>query len=376
VTVKTPIYLDHHATTPVDRRVLEAMLPHFTETFGNASSRDHVFGHQAAEAVETARGQVAALLNARPSDVVFTSGATESDNLALLGVAEHSTERGDHVITVATEHKAVLDTARWLETLGKRVTYLPVDQYGLVDPDDVRRAITDRTVLISVMAANNEIGTLAPLEEIGRIAREKGVLFHTDAAQAAGHVPLDVDRLCIDLMSLSGHKIYGPKGVGALFVRSRHPRVQLSPLIRGGGHERGLRSGTLNVPGIVGMGKAAEIARDEMAASAKRLASLTDRIYDQLRTALGGIERNGHPERRLPHNLNVYIAGIESKTLIVNLPDLAFSTGAACTSSTVEPSHVILALGYGVERAHQSIRLGLGRLTTDEEVDYVIDRLI
>ena len=357
------IYLDHNATTPVDPRVLEAMLPYFTEVYGNAASIDHEAGHVANQAVERAREQCARAINARPEEIIFTSGATESDNIALFGVAERYADKGDHIITCVTEHKAVLDCCQRLEQQGKRVTYLPVDQYGMVDPDAVRKAITPQTILISVMFANNEIGTIAPVKEIGAIAHEHGVLFHTDAAQAVGHVPVDVEAMQIDLLSFSAHKVYGPKGIGGLYVRRRGPRVKVAPVIYGGGHERGVRSGTLNVPGIVGMGKAMELGAKEMKAEASRYREWTQQIYDQLCAELGAenVALNGHPTERLPHNLNVSLKGIESKSLVVQLKDIAISTGSACTSATVEPSHVILALGFGEERAHSAIRIGVGR---------------
>jgi cysteine desulfurase len=373
--VRTPIYLDHHATTPVDPAVLEAMLPYFTQEFGNASSVDHVFGRRAETAVEQARHSVAELIGARESEIVFTSGATEADNLALLGVAESLQDRGDHIITAVTEHSAVLDALRWLEQQGKRVTYLPVDRYGLVEPDAVRRAITDRTILISIMAANNEIGTIAPIAAIGSVAREHGVLFHTDATQAVGHIPIDVEAMHIDLLSLSAHKFYGPKGVGALYVRRRNPRVKLAPIIRGGGHERGLRSGTLNVPGIVGLGKAGELSRRTMTKEAERVKALGLMLYRGLATSLDDVELNGHPDQRLPHSLNIFIPGVEAKSLILQVPEVAFSTGAACSTARVEPSHVLQALQLGPDRPYSSIRLGLGRSTTEREVRYVVERL-
>lgn len=357
------IYLDHNATTPVDPRVLEVMLPYFSEIFGNAASVDHEPGHQAQQAVERAREQCAKLIGARPEEIIFTSGATESDNIALFGVAERYVDKGDHIITCVTEHKAVLDCCAELERRGKRVTYLPVDQYGLVDPNAVKKAITPQTVLISVMFANNEVGTIAPIAEIGAIAHEHGVIFHTDAAQAVGHVPVDVNAMNIDLLSFSGHKVYGPKGVGGLYVRRSRPRVKVAPVIYGGGHERGMRSGTLNVPGIVGMGKALELAGKEMKADAARYREWTQEMLSQLRAELGeeNVALNGHPTQRLPNNLNVSIHGIESRSLIVQLKDVAISTGSACTTAKVEPSHVILALGLGEYRAHTAIRIGLGR---------------
>lgn len=370
------IYLDYNATTPVDPRVLEVMLPYFTEFFGNAASNDHEFGLEAKRAVDKAREQVATLINASPDEIIFTSGATESDNIALLGVAEKYAGKGDHIITCVTEHKAVLDTCKRLEKLGRRVTYLPVDHDGLVDPDDVRRAITPQTILISIMAANNEIGTLAPLTEIGAIAREHGVLFHTDAAQAFGHVPLDVQAMHIDLMSISAHKVYGPKGIGALYRRRSNPRVLLEPVIYGGGHEKGIRSGTLNVPGIVGLGEAASIAQTEMAAEDVRFRTWTEEMLARLQAELGDVERNGHPTQRLPHTLNIYIPGVESRALIVQLPDVAIATGSACTSASVEPSHVLRALGLTELKAHRSVRLSVGRYTTTEHVKHAVARLL
>lgn len=370
------IYLDHNATTPVDPRVVEAMLPYFTEAFGNAASIDHEYGHEAKQAVDKAREQIAAVVNARPDEIIFTSGATESDNIALFGVARKYTDTGDHIITCVTEHKAVLDCCKRLEELGARVTYLPVDRYGLVDPEDVRQAITPRTILISIMAANNEIGTLAPLQEIGAIAREHNVLFHTDAAQAVGHIPMDVQAMNIDIMSLSAHKVYGPKGIGALYRRRSNPRVRLEPRIYGGGHERGIRSGTLNVPAIVGFGEALRIAKREMESDAARFRAWTQHIYERLAEGIGEVQLNGHPTQRLPHNLNLSLSGIESKALIVGLKGVAISTGSACTSATVEPSHVILALGFGEERAHSAIRIGAGRFNNNEQIELAIDRIV
>lgn len=369
------IYLDHNATTPVDPRVLEAMLPYFSEVFGNAASVDHDFGYEANQAVDRAREQIAALINAHPDEIIFTSGATEADNLALLGVAERYADRGDHIITCVTEHKAVLDPCARLEKLGKRVTYLPVDQYGRVDPDDVRRAITAQTVLISIMAANNEIGTLAPMDEIGAVAAERGILFHTDAAQAVGRIPIDVQRMNIHLMSMSAHKIYGPKGIGALYVRSSNPRARLGPLIYGGGHERGMRSGTLNVPGIVGFGEALRIAKAEMRADANRFRRWTAQMLEGLREALGEVQLNGHPAERLPNNLNVSLPGVQSKALIVEINGVAVSTGSACTSLSVEPSHVVRALGFGDGRSRGAVRIGVGRTNADEEIADATRRL-
>src|SRR6266566_7736635 len=372
-----PIYMDHHATTPVDSRVLEAMLPYFTQCFGNAASIDHEYGGEAFQAVENARRQIAQLINAKYSDeIVFTSGATEADNLAILGVAEQYADKGKHIITCVTEHHAVLDPCIYLEDKGWQVTYLPVDQYGLVDPDAVQRAITPQTVLISIMAANNEIGTIAPIAEIGKIARQHEVLFHTDATQAVGHIPIDVETMNIDMLSMSAHKFYGPKGIGALYVRKLQPRVKLVSQMHGGGHERGMRSGTLNVPGIVGIGKAAEIARIEMKTEGQRLSELRDRFWEGLQANIEGVQLNGHPTQRLPHNLSVFIPGVESRSLVVKLKhEIAFSTGSACTTAKVEPSHVILALGYGEERAHSSVRFGIGRVNVTEDIYFVMMQL-
>ncbi|WP_069803598.1 cysteine desulfurase family protein [Thermogemmatispora onikobensis] len=371
-----PIYMDHHATTPVDQRVLEAMLPYFTEEFGNASSIDHEYGSRADEAVQQARSQVARLIRAKPEEIIFTSGATESNNLAILGVAEALADKGRHIITAATEHPAILDPCLYLERHGWQITRLPVDRFGLVDLDALQRAIRPDTVLISIMTANNEIGTIAPIKAIGEIAREHGVLFHTDATQAAGYLPLDVQELHVDLLSLSGHKMYGPKGIGALYVRRFKRSLRLEAQIRGGGHERGLRSGTLNVPGIVGLGKAAEIASREMRQESERLRRLRDRLWEGLRARVPGIEINGHPTQRLPHNLNIYLPGVNNRALLVALKhELAFATGSACATTKVEPSHVILALGYPEERAKSSIRLGLGRSNTEQEIDRAVDSL-
>jgi cysteine desulfurase len=375
MSIKLPIYLDYHATTPVDPRVVDAMLPFFTEHFGNAASRNHPFGWQAEEAVEKARKQVADLIGASAKEIVFTSGATESDNLAIKGVAEMYREKGNHLITAVTEHKAVIDTCKRLEKDGYRVTYLPVQKDGLINLDELRQAITDKTILISIMAANNEIGVIQPVAQIGAIAREKGVLFHTDAVQAVGKVPINVNEMKIDLASITAHKLYGPKGVGALYVRRRNPRVLLSPLIDGGGHERGMRSGTLNVPGIVGFGKAAELCQKEMAADAVRLRALRDRLNDRLHKSLDEIYINGTMEHRLPHNLNISFAYVEGESLLMGINDVAVSSGSACTSASLEPSYVLKALGAGDDLAHSSIRFGLGRWTTEEEIDYVADKL-
>jgi cysteine desulfurase len=375
--MKFPIYLDNHATTPMDPRVLESMLPYFTEKFGNAASRNHAFGWEAEEGVETARKQIAKLIHADAKEIVFTSGATESNNLALKGVVEMYHEKGDHIITSSTEHRAVLDTAKTLETKrGVKVTYLPVDKFGMVNPEDVRNAITDKTILISVMFANNEIGTINPIKEIGKIAKEKGILFHCDATQGVGKVPVDVQQMGIDLMSFSAHKIYGPKGIGALYVRKKNPRVRIAAQMDGGGHERGMRSGTLPVPLIVGFGKACEICEQEMAADAARLSVMRDRLHATITKALEDVYLNGHPTERLPHNLNISFAYVEGESLLMGCKEIALSSGSACTSATLEPSYVLRALGVGAELAHSSIRFGLGRFTLDEEVDYAAKRII
>ena len=373
--MKLPIYMDYHATTPVDPRVLEAMLPYFTKVFGNAASRNHPFGWEAEEAVEKARKQVADLIGANAKEVIFTSGATESNNLAIKGVAEMYREKGNHIITCVTEHKAVIDTCKKLEKQGCRVTYLPVQKDGRIDLDELRAAITDKTILITIMTANNEIGVLQPIAEIGAIAKEKGILFHTDAVQAAGKVPFSVTEMKVDLASISAHKMYGPKGAGALYVRRRNPRVLLAEQISGGGHERGMRSGTLNVPGIVGLGKAAELCRAEMAADAERLRALRDRLNAALHENLDELYINGSMEHRLPHNLNISFAYVEGESLLMGINDVAVSSGSACTSASLEPSYVLKALGAGDDLAHSSIRFGLGRWTTEEEVDYVVEKL-
>jgi cysteine desulfurase len=384
------IYMDNHATTPVDPRVLDAMLPYFSDIFGNAASRSHGFGWEAEKAVDLAREQVARLVGAKSKDIVWTSGATESDNLAIQGVVEFYKDKGNHVITQVTEHKAVLDTCRHLERTGKAtVTYLPVDKYGMIDLDALRRAITDKTVLVSIMFVNNEIGTIQPIGEIGRICRERGVLFHCDAVQGASLLPLDVDAMHIDLMSLSAHKMYGPKGVGALYVRSKAPRVRLTPIIHGGGHERGMRSGTLNVTGVVGFGKAAELAKTSMADESQRIAGLRERLRDGIFGQLDEVYLNGHPVHRHPGNLNVSFAYVEGESMLMglngsvhalaasaSLPPIAVSSGSACTSATLEPSYVLKALGVGEDLAHTSIRFGLGRFNTQEDIDYVVDRVV
>jgi cysteine desulfurase len=374
--VNRPLYLDYHATTPVDPRVLDAMLPYFTERFGNAASRQHAFGWEAQKAVDRGREEVAALLGASAAEVVFTSGASESNNLAIKGAAHALREGGDHIVTAVTEHKSVLDSCKRLESEGWRVTWLGVDREGSIDLDELRAAITDRTVLVSIMAANNEIGVIQPLAEIGEIARARGVLFHTDAAQAAGKIPIDVAAMRIDLLSLTGHKYYGPKGAGALYVRRARPRLKLASQIDGGGHENGFRSGTLNVPGIVGLGAAAEICRKEMADEATRLGALRDRLLERLERDAGGLRVNGPlGARRLPHNLHVSFSGVEAEALLMALGDLAVSTGAACSSGSHAPSHVLEAIGAVGERAGASIRFGLGRTTTQADVDFAAGRV-
>ena len=368
--------MDNHATTQVDPRVLKAMLPFLTDVFGNSASRNHSFGWEAEEATEKGRKQVADLIGATSKEIVFTSGATESDNLALKGVAQMYAEKGNHIITAATEHKAILDTCKRLEKEGVRVTYLPVQTNGLIDLDQLRAAITDKTILISIMYANNEIGVLQPVAEIGKIAKERGVLFHTDGTQAAGKIPVNVTQDNIDLMSISAHKMYGPKGVGALYVRRRNPRVQLTAQMDGGGHERGMRSGTLNVPGIVGLGEACAIAKAEMAEESKRMAYLRDKLKDRLLASLDEVYINGTQEHRLPNNLNISFAYVEGESLLMGINDVAVSSGSACTSATLEPSYVLKALGAGDDLAHSSIRFGLGRFNTEEEVDYVAEKVI
>jgi cysteine desulfurase len=374
--VHLPIYMDNHATTPLDPRVLEAMMPYFGAKFGNAASRNHAFGWEAEQAVEAAREQIAKLIGATAKEIIFTSGATESNNLAIKGIAEMYKERGNHIITQATEHKAVLDTCKKLEKQGYRVTYLPPQADGLISLDELKAAIDDKTILVTVMYANNEIGVIQPIAEIGKLCHEKGILFHTDAVQAVGKVPVDVQKDNIDVLSLSGHKIYGPKGVGALYVRRRNPRVQISEQINGGGHERGMRSGTLNVPGIVGLGKACEICREEMATEARRESELRDYLKNKLENALDHVQVNGNMEHHLPGNLNMSFLYVEGESLLIGINDIAVSSGSACTSATLEPSYVLKALGLGDEVAHSSIRFGLGRFNTKAEVDYVSDKVI
>jgi cysteine desulfurase len=370
-----PVYLDYHATTPVDPKVLDAMLPYFTQQFGNAASKQHAFGWEAQEAVERARRQVASLLNASANEIVFTSGASESNNLAIKGVACALRDRGRHVITVPTEHKSVLDSCSRLERDGWTVSRVPVDGDGFIDLDALRDALTDGTTLVSVMAANNEIGVLQPLAAIAAIVHERGALLHTDAAQAVGKVPVDVATLGVDLLSLTAHKCYGPKGTGALYVRRQRPKIPIECQIDGGGHENGLRSGTLNVPGIVGLGACTEVAGGVLADESQRLAGLRDRLLTGLRSGLDGVRVNGSLERRLPHNLHVSFEGIEGEALLMALGDLAVSTGSACSSGSQAPSHVLQAIGAVGPGAGASIRFGLGRWTTDAEIDFAIERV-
>ena len=374
MTAKLPIYMDNHATTRVDPRVLEAMLPYFCEDFGNAASRSHVFGWNAERAVEQAREQVAAVIGASGREIVWTSGATESDNLAIKGAAEFYRDRGNHIITAVTEHKAVLDTCKRLEKSGFEVTYLPVERDGRVNPQAVADALTDRTIVVSVMLANNEVGTVNPVAEIGQVVKARGAVFHIDAVQGVGKIPFDVATTHADLVSLSAHKMYGPKGVGALYVR-RKPRVRITPIIDGGGHERGMRSGTLNVPGIVGFGKAAELSAAEMPEESKRLLALRERLRLGIEARVTDTVLNGSLEHRLPGSLNMSFAYVEGEALMMALKDVAVSSGSACTSASLEPSYVLRAMGVPVEMAHTSIRFGLGRFNTEEEVDYVIDLL-
>jgi cysteine desulfurase len=369
--MKFPIFMDNHSTTPMDPRVLEAMLPYFVEKFGNSASRNHAFGWEAEEAVENARKQIAHLIHADSKEIIFTSGATESDNLAIKGVVEMYHEKGDHIITSSTEHRAVLDTCKALESKrGVKVTYLPVDKAGMVSPEDVRNAITEKTILITIMMANNEIGTFNPVKAIGKVAKEKGILFHCDATQGVGKIPVDVQEMGIDLMSFSAHKLYGPKGIGALYVRKKAPRVRIAAQMDGGGHERGMRSGTLPVPLIVGFGKAVELCEQEMSTESQRLSAMRDRLQTGITSKLEEVYLNGHPTERLPNNLNLSFAYVEG------LKEIALSSGSACTSATLEPSYVLRALGVGSDLAHSSIRFGLGRFNTEEEVDYVARRII
>jgi len=371
-----PVYLDNNATTPVDPRVLETMLPYFKEHFGNAASRNHAFGWVAEEAVEKARGQVAEVINASSKEIIWTSGATESNNEAIIGTARMYADKGKHLVTSKIEHKAVIDPCKYLETQGYEVTWLEPDKTGRVSADQVRDAMRDDTILVSLMFANNELGTINPIAEIGALCKEKGILFHTDATQAFGKVPIDVDGMGIDLLSLSGHKIYGPKGVGALYVRRKRPRVRLQPILHGGGHERGMRSGTLNVPGIVGLGAAAEIAGHDMVAEGKRLAALRDRLWAGLSEQLTDIFLNGSLEHRMPNTLNVSFLYVEGESMMMGMNDIAVSSGSACTSASLEPSYVLKGIGLGDDLAHSSIRFSLGRFTTEEDIDYTIKQVV
>lgn len=370
------VYLDNNATTPMDPAVFEAMRPFFCEKFGNAASRSHAFGWEAEEGVEQARQQVAEVINADPKEIIFTSGATESNNIAIKGVAAMYGDKGRHVISQVTEHKAVIDPCKYLEQHGFRVTFLPVDKQGFIDVQRLAEAIKDDTVLVSLMHGNNEIGTLQPIAEVGRLCKERGVLFHTDASQTFGKVPIDVEAMGIDLLSCSGHKIYGPKGVGALYVRRKRPRVRCEPVLHGGGHERGMRSGTLNVPGIVGLGKAAELCRLHLDTEPARIAGLRDRLHEGITSQLDQVTLNGHPTRRTPTNLNLSFAYVEGESLMMGFSEIAVSSGSACTSASLEPSYVLKALGVGDELAHSSIRFSLGRFTTAEEIDYTIERVV
>ena len=374
--VTLPIYMDNHATTPMDQRVLDAMLPYFGKIFGNAASRNHQFGWEAEQAVDKAREQISKLIGCTPKEIIFTSGATESNNLAIKGVAEMYREKGNHIITQVTEHKAVLDTCKKLERQGYDVTYLPVETDGLVSVEKLKAAITDKTILVTIMYANNEIGVVQPIQEIGKLCHEKGILFHTDAVQAVGKIPVNVQADNIDVLSLTAHKIYGPKGVGALYVRRRNPRVQITEQINGGGHERGMRSGTLNVPGIVGLGAACEIAGEEMVAETARLTELRDYLKNKFDNALDYTHVNGNMDHHLPGNLNMSFVHVEGESLLMGINDIAVSSGSACTSATLEPSYVLKALGLGDDVAHSSIRFGLGRFNNKAEVDYVSDKVI
>lgn len=373
-TQNNPLYLDYQATTPTDPRVVEAMAPYWTAKFGNPHSRNHHFGWEAEDAVEIARGQVASLIGATTKEIIFTSGATESNNLAIKGVARFYGDKRNHIITCVTEHKCVLETCRVLQQDGFEITYLHVKENGLIDLDDLKAAITDNTLMVSIMAVNNEIGVIQPLKEIGQLCRDNKVFFHTDAAQAVGKIPLDVEDMNIDLMSISGHKVYGPMGIGAMYVR-RKPRVRLVPLIHGGGQERGMRAGTLPTPLVVGLGVACELAGKEMAAEAERLHDFNHRLYEGLRQRIPEIFLNGDEEHRIPGNLNISFAYVEGEGLMMGIKDLAVSSGSACTSASLEPSYVLRALGVEEELAHTSLRLGLGRFTTEDDIEYAIERI-
>ena len=376
--LKLPIFMDSQSTTPVDPRVLETMIPYFTEKFGHPASRNHPFGWEAEGGVDVAREQIAKLIGARdPKEIVFTSGGTEAINLALKGVAEMYREKGNHIVTTTIEQRATLDVCKRLERQGVEVTYVPVGRDGLVDVEAVRAALTDKTILISIMFANNEIGTIQPVAELGKLAKEKGIIFHTDATQAVGKIPVDVEAMGVDLLSATAHMLYGPKGVGTLYVRRKSPRVRIAPMVDGGGHERGMRSGTVPVPLVVGFGKAAEISREVMAEESKRLAALRDRLQEQIVSKVDEAYVNGHPERRLPHNLNISFAYVEGESVLMGLnKEAALASGSACTSATLEPSYVISALGVDSELAHSSIRFGLHRFSTEEEVDFVARKTV
>ncbi|HKQ48551.1 MAG TPA: IscS subfamily cysteine desulfurase [Phycisphaerae bacterium] len=373
--MKLPIYMDYNATTPVDPRVVEAMLPYFRGDFGNAASRNHEFGWKAEEAVEKGREQIAAAIGASSKEIIWTSGATESNNIALKGAANMYRDKGNHIISQAIEHKAVIDPCKYLEQNGFKVTFLEVDNQGMVSAEQVREAMTDKTILVSIMHGNNEVGSINPIAEIGKLCKEKGVLFHTDACQTFAKLPIDVEAMGIDMLSCSGHKIYGPKGVGALYVRRKSPRVRLEPVVHGGGHERGMRSGTLNVPGIVGMGKAAELCVQSQKEEIELITRLRNRLKDGLFNRLDEIFLNGHPTQRIPNNLNISFLYVEGESLMMGFHDIAVSSGSACTSASLEPSYVLKALGRGDDLAHSSIRFSIGRFTTQEEIDYAIERV-
>jgi len=367
--------MDYNATTPTDPKVLEAMMPYFCEVYGNASSSNHKFGWEAEEAVSKARKQVADLIGARPTEIVFTAGSTESNNISIKGVAETYSEKGNHIITCTTEHKAILETCEYLEQHGYDVTYLKVDETGLIDLEELKKAITDKTILVSIMSGNNEIGTLQPIEEIGKICKESGVIFHSDATQTAGKIPVDVEKMGIDLMSISAHKFYGPKGIGALYIRSKNPRVKVSKQTHGGSQEKGMRSGTLNVPGIVGFGKACELSKEELLTEMEREIKLRDKMIDEF-MKLENVYLNGHRTKRLPNNINLSFEFTDTDSLIAGMKDIAISTGSACTSASAAPSHVLTAIGRENDIARSTIRMSFGRFTTEEEIDYAINRLV
>ncbi len=373
--MKLPIYMDNNATTPMDPRVIEAMMPYMTNKFGNAASRNHSFGWEAEEGVEHAREQVGAAINASSKEIIWTSGATESNNIAIKGVANMYREKGNHIISQVIEHKAVIDPCKYLEQNGFDVTFLPVDKQGMIHADQVREAMTDKTILVSIMHGNNEVGTINPIKDIGRLCKEKGVLFHTDCCQTFAKQPIDVEDMGIDLLSASGHKIYGPKGVGALYVRRKKPRVRCEPIVHGGGHERGMRSGTMNVPGIVGMGKATELCVQSQPEEIAKITRMRDRLKDGLFNRLDEIFLNGHATQRIPNNLNISFLYVEGESLMMGFSDIAVSSGSACTSASLEPSYVLKALGLGDDLAHSSIRFSIGRFTTEEEIDYTIERV-